>query len=140
MKLFKKQFEIRWSDLDPNYHVLHSKYYDFGAYCRMSVFLDHGLTAELMARLNIGPILIREQCVFKKEILFGDKMDITFVLNRHTDNFSRWNISHEIFKNNILAAVIEVDGSWIDTEKRKLAKPPQDIFDIFQKFKHIQEV
>ena len=70
MKVYKKQFEIRWADLDPNYHVLHSRYYDFGAYCRMSYFIEHGLTPELMMQHNIGPILFREQCMFKREIQF----------------------------------------------------------------------
>ena len=140
MKKLKKQFEIRWADLDPNYHVLHSRYYDFGAFCRMSVFIEHGLTPELMTQYNIGPILFREQCFFKKEILFGDKMDITFMLVKHTDNFSRWSISHEIFKNNILAAQIEVDGAWIDTVKRKLASPPQALLDVFHKIRHNSEV
>ena len=35
---YEKNIDIRWADLDPNFHVLHSKYLDFGAYCRMSFF------------------------------------------------------------------------------------------------------
>lgn len=134
MQPYRKEFEIRWSDLDPNYHVLHSKYYDFGAFCRMSLFVEKGLTPSLLQQLDIGPILFREECLFKREILFGDKTHITLHLTRHTDNYSRWSFSHEIFKNDILAAVINVDGAWIDTKKRKLASPPQAIIDIFQGF------
>ena len=139
MKVYKKKFEIRWADLDPNYHVLHSKYYDFGAYCRMSCFNDYGLTPELMLEHNLGPILLMEQCRFKKEILFGDEMEITFILHKHTENFSRWSISHEIFRNNVLAAEIEVEGAWIDTVKRKFAFPAQAIIDIFNKIKQLPE-
>ena len=40
---YRKSLDIRWADLDPNFHVLHSKYYDFGAYCRMSFMTENGL-------------------------------------------------------------------------------------------------
>ena len=60
-------------------------------------------------------------------------MHITLRIDKHTENYSRWSITHEVFKNNILAAEIEVDGAWIDTVKRKLASPPEAIASLFQK-------
>jgi acyl-CoA thioester hydrolase len=59
MQEYSKKIEIRWADLDPNFHVLHSKYYDFGAYCRMSFLTEHGMTAAWMVEKNIGPIILR---------------------------------------------------------------------------------
>ena len=41
MEVYSKKLEVRWADLDPNFHVLHSKYYDFGAYCRLSFFNEN---------------------------------------------------------------------------------------------------
>ena len=35
MASFSKQLSFRWSDLDPNFHVRHSTYYDFGAQHRI---------------------------------------------------------------------------------------------------------
>ena len=61
--------QIRWADLDPNFHVLHSKYYDFGAFCRMSFFNEHGITTALMIENNIGPVIFREECFLKMEYL-----------------------------------------------------------------------
>ena len=49
MNVFEKKPEIRWSDLDPNYHVKHSAYYDYGAYSRISFFNDHGITTASLA-------------------------------------------------------------------------------------------
>ena len=60
MQEYSKKIEIRWADLDPNFHVLHSKYYDFGAYCRMSFLTEHGITPAVMIEKNIGPIIFRE--------------------------------------------------------------------------------
>jgi acyl-CoA thioester hydrolase len=35
MASLSKQLSFRWSDLDPNFHVRHSAYYDFGAQHRI---------------------------------------------------------------------------------------------------------
>lgn len=86
-----------------------------------------------MMQYNIGPILFREECSFKREIHFGDDMLINMKIEKHTENFSRWTIAHEIFKGNIVCATILAEGAWIDTVKRKLAIPPQEIIDIFQR-------
>ena len=125
MNDFIHSFEIRWSDLDPNFHLRHSVYYDFGAFSRITVLAANGLTPEAMKQHNIGPILFREECVFKKEIRFGDKVSINIKLDKLKKDFTRWTMVHEIFKNNNqLAAVITIDGAWIDTQKRKLTSPP----------------
>lgn len=128
MKEFFTQPEIRWSDVDPNFHLRHSVYYDFGAYTRMVFLTEHGITPRLMGEHNIGPILFREECLFKKELHFGDKIKIDLKLEKSTHNFSRWTMVHGIWKNHeTLAAVITIDGAWMDTVKRKLTIPP-DLF------------
>lgn len=118
--------EIRWADLDPNFHVLHSKYYDFGAYCRMAFLTEHGITTALMIEKNIGLIIFREECLFKREIKFGDKLEIFLKLSRCNEDASRWSMVHELWINgDTLAAMITIDGAWLDTKLRKLAKPPE---------------
>ena len=132
MDNFKKEVQVRWSDLDPNVHLRHSVYYDWGAFCRI-VFLDeHKLSAGLMQRLQIGPILFREECIFKKEIRLGDKVTISLQILKAKKDFSRWTIQHTIIKNEeIIAAILTVDGAWLDTAKRKLATPPVEVFNVF---------
>ena len=132
MATFEKNIEIRWSDLDPNFHVLHSKYYDFGAYCRMAFMVENGFTPAVMAKHNIGPILFREECIFRKEIKFGDKVTINFEVEKLTSNFARWTMVHEILINDkTLAAVITADGAWMDTVLRKLAIPSAEVATFF---------
>ena len=124
MKIFSKDLTIRWSDLDPNFHLRHSVYYDFGAYCRISFFTESGFTPTVMLLENIGPIIFREECVFKKEIKFGDKLSINLLLDKCNTDFSHWSIIHEIWRDDeTLCAIITVDGAWIDTQKRKLTVP-----------------
>lgn len=121
---YSKSFEIRWSDLDPNFHVRHSVYYDFGAFVRMNFLTDHGLTPAILQQHNIGPILFREECLFKREIHFGDVVSINVALKKSSTTYSRWTMQHEIIKNqDIIAAIITIEGAWIDTAKRKLTIP-----------------
>ena len=134
MDKFEKNIEIRWSDLDPNFHVLHSRYYDFGAYCRMAFMVENGFTPAIMAKHHIGPILFREECIFKKEIKFGDKVTINFKVEKLTANFARWTMIHEIYINDTtLAALITAEGAWMDTVLRKLTNPPAEAAELFDK-------
>lgn len=126
------QVEIRWSDLDPNFHLRHSAYYDYGAYCRITFMNEFGLGPAVMATHNIGPVLFREECVFKRELKFGDAVKVNLSLAKTTPDFGRWTMVHEVWKNNdILAAVITVEGAWMDTVKRKLTIPPPSFKEIF---------
>jgi acyl-CoA thioester hydrolase len=123
---YSKLVEIRWSDLDPNFHVRHSVYYDFGAFIRMSFLTENGLTAQVLHQHHLGPILFREECVFKKEIHFHDEVSINLAIKQCTSTYSRWTMQHEIIKNgDTVAAIITVDGSWMDTTRRKLTVPPE---------------
>lgn len=118
--------EIRWADIDPNFHVLHSKYYDYCANARMNILQKNGVTMQAIQQYNIGPILLREECVFKRELKFGDTIEIRIALKSTDETFTRWSFINEIWKNgDTLAAVITVDGAWMDTIKRKIAAPPE---------------
>ena len=126
MQQYSKKLEIRWADLDPNFHVLHSKYYDFGAYCRMAFLTEHGITPAVMIENNIGLIIFREECIFKREIKFGDEVEVFLKLSKCNEDSSRWSMVHELWINgNTLAAFINIDGAWLDTKLRKLAIPPE---------------
>jgi acyl-CoA thioester hydrolase len=133
MENYSKQVEVRWSDLDPNYHLRHSVYYDWGAYLRLTFLNEYGLTPLMMHQYHFGPILFREECVFKKEILFGDVVEINLKVTKSRKDFSRLSIAHEIYKNHeTFSAVITVDIAWIDTKLRKLTLPPSIVHETFE--------
>ena len=133
MEKYNKSVEIRWSDVDPNFHIRHSVYYDFGAYVRMCFLTENGLGASVLSQNNLGPILFREECLFKREIHFGDTVSINLLLKQCSSSYSRWTMQHHIIKNNeILSAIITVDGAWLDTQKRKLTVPTSIVTSTFE--------
>jgi len=124
---------MRWSDLDPNFHLRHSVYYDFGAQCRISFLNEHGITADVLLRHSIGPVLFREECLFKKEINFTDRITINLKLASVSPDFRKWTMVHEIRKNeDSLAAIITVDGAWMNTQLRKITAPPETFRTAFE--------
>lgn len=129
MDHFLKHEEVRWADLDPNFHLRHSVYYDYGATVRIDFLHQQGLTAQFMHQHSFGPIIFREECVFKKEIRLNDVVSIDMRLQKATTDHSRWTIQHNIFKNgNILFAIVTIDGAWMDVVKRKLTHPPEEVY------------
>ena len=124
--------QIRWSDIDANRHLRHSVYYDFGAAMRMMFLSEQGLTTKKLEEFKIGPVLLREEAIFRREIVLEDNINIDVELVKTTHDYSRWSFRHTIIKGDgILAAIINIDGAWIDMEKRKLAVPNEFIQKIF---------
>ena len=127
MATFSKQLSFRWSDLDPNFHLRHSAYYDFGAQHRVEILAQLGLTIRTMQAQHIGPVLFREECVFKREINLSDIIIMQTKMGKMNADASRWSIVHELYREEVLCAVITVDGAWMDTKLRKLASPTPQI-------------
>ena len=128
MSIFTKQISIRWADLDPNFHMRHTAYYDFGAQHRIEILSQQGLTVEVMAAQHFGPIAFREECVFRKEIHLDDEIFISTKIGKMKPDASRWTIVHELNDaEGTLCAKITIDGAWIDTQRRKLAVPTPPI-------------
>lgn len=129
---FNRVIQVRWSDLDPNFHVRHSIYYDWGAFVRVEFLNEYGLNYEIMQELKFGPILFREECVFRREVVSGDEISMNLLLIRSKKDFSRWTIQHQITKTDgTLCAVLTVDGAWMDIVRRKLSSPPEKVHEVF---------
>jgi acyl-CoA thioester hydrolase len=132
MESFSRDIQVRWSDLDPNGHLRHSVYYDWAALCRIEFLVSRGLDIDQMHQLKFGPILFREECVFRREILLGDRVMIDLKLARSKRDISRWTIRHQVMKNeDTLSAIVTVDGAWLNTDLRKLTTPPAKVIEVF---------
>lgn len=132
MTEFKKKLELRWSDMDPNFHLRHSVYYDFGASLRTEFLILHGVTPQLMMKEHFGPVLFREEALFKKEVLLGDEVFGDVRASYMSEDFTRFGMQHQITRGNDLCAIINIDGAFIDTVKRKLSTPPQIVKDMVE--------
>lgn len=133
MQSFIIPVQVRWSDLDPNFHLRHSVYYDWGALCRVEYLAKTGLTLKRMQELMIGPIIFREECIFRREIRMGDPVTISMELAKAKKDFSRFTIRHEIKKNpETVSSILTVDIAWMSAVTRKLTVLPQEDIRLLQ--------
>lgn len=95
-----------------------------------------GLDMKTFQKLHIGPILFREETTYLREVGVNETITVTTELVKSRKDGSRWTIRHEIFKEDgVKAAIIVVDGAWIDVLKRKLATLPNELADHFTHMK-----
>jgi acyl-CoA thioester hydrolase len=135
MNPFSRSIQIRWSDMDANRHLRHSAYYDYAAAMRIMVLGDRGLTLKKLEEFEVGPILFREEAIFKREIRLDDKIALDLEMVRSTADFSRWSLRHHFIKEDgTIAALLNIDGAWLDLVKRKLIVPNEMTQNIFASF------
>ena len=128
---FSMPIALRWADLDPNGHVRHSVYYDWGAMARVTYLESRGVGLGWMAKHAVGPVLFREEARFMNEIRFGDQLQIDLVLAAASSDGRKWRMRHRILRGADVAATIEIDGAWLDLRARKIVVPPDDIIRAF---------
>ncbi len=122
---FKVGFTSRWADFDPNNHMRHSAYNDYAAEARVRMFNAYGLSLIEFNKLNIGPVLFREETNFRKEIRLSEDITVEVFLKGMSEKGERFRFYHKIYKEDgRLAAEIEIYGAWLDLKERKLTPPP----------------
>jgi acyl-CoA thioester hydrolase len=126
--------QVLWSQIDANQHLRHSAYADFAAQARLNMMQQLGLNPNILLEQKIGPVLFREELFYLREVALNDTIKMTCELSKARADGSRWSIRHEMYREDgVKAAIINVDGAWIDMVKRKLCLLPADISELFMK-------
>jgi acyl-CoA thioester hydrolase len=126
--------QVLWSQIDANQHLRHSAYADFAAQARINMLDSVGLTYNKLAEEKIGPVIFREELRYLREVRLGDFIKVNCELMNTRLDGSRWSIRHELVRSDgVVAAIIICEGSWIDTEKRKLAYLTPEMCEMFLK-------
>ncbi|MDR8392448.1 thioesterase family protein [Aliifodinibius sp. S!AR15-10] len=131
---YSKSYEVIWADMDPNRHLRHSAYNDYAAQTRVSLFADYGMSIEQIAQEEkLGPILFREETKFLKEVPLSESIIVHCAIMAMRKDGSRWSFRHEVYRGDVAkAAVIVVDGAWLNLDTRKLGTPTQKLLEIIE--------
>lgn len=125
--------QVLWTQIDANRHLKHSSYADFCAQARVNMLKELGLSLVELGKRQIGPILFREELIYYKEIHQDEYIYVKIEMTKYNTHNSRFSFRHEVYKESgVLAAVVNVDGAWLDLAKRKLTSVPEE-------WKHIIE-
>jgi acyl-CoA thioester hydrolase len=125
---YAKTFEIRWADLDPNAHMRHSAYADYGAQARVGFLSEHGFGLGEFMKSRLGPVLFREDLKYLREIRPNEVIRVTCEATGMSPNRKHWRIRHRIFRQDgELACVIDCQGAWLDLVARKVIPAPPEL-------------
>jgi acyl-CoA thioester hydrolase len=125
---YAKTIEVRWADLDPNGHVRHSAYADYGAQARIGFLAEHGFGLGQFQKLRLGPILFREDLKYLKEIRANERISVTVEVSGLSPNRKHWRIRHRVLRGDgELACIIDCQGAWFDLAARKVVPAPKEL-------------
>ena len=129
---YKVTFSTRWADFDPNNHMRHSAYNDYAAEPRVRFFRDHGFSLSEFNKQNLGPVLFSENTKFYREVNLSEDITVELFVKGLSKDGRKFKFNHKIYKENkVLAAEMEIYGSWLDLSLRKLTVPPTKIITTF---------
>ncbi len=132
MEAYSGKYEVRWSDLDANGHVNYSAYIDAAGDLRYRFFTEHGYPPQKFSELGMGPVYTAIHAHFLREVRLGETITITYVLAGLSAQGGRWQVHHDVLKDNGKKAVtIDLEGMLLDLASRKPALPPVELAGVF---------
>jgi acyl-CoA thioester hydrolase len=124
--MYTKTLYAGWSDMDFNSHMRNTAYLDKAVDVRQMFLMEHGFPVEEFLRLRIGPVVMKDEVEYFKEVGLMQRITVTYAIAGHADDGSRFLLRHEIFRaDGKLSARVTSVGGWLDLDQRKLIAPPQ---------------
>ncbi|OMP32502.1 thioesterase family protein [Mangrovimonas sp. DI 80] len=128
--MYKKVFEIRWSDVDANRHLANSAYVNFMSHTRVSFFDDHDFSLADLVKFDISPVIFYEHIYYFKEAFMGTPITVSLEIKGFSDDGMFFKFEHDLYdhKGNHLANC-ELMGAWINLKTRKLTGLPENLLE-----------
>ena len=127
--MYTKTLYAGWADMDFNSHMKNTAYLDKTADVRQMYLMENGFPVEEFSRLRIGPVVMKDEVEYFKEVGLQQQITVTYALAGHAPDGSRFLLHHEIFRpDGKLAARVTSAGGWLDLDARRLVAPPPALF------------
>ena len=132
--MYKKQFEIRWSDVDANGHLANSAYTNFMSHARMSFFAKQGFSMKEILKNGIGPVVFYEHMFYFKESFIGTPIIVTIEVSGLSEDGMLFQFEHNFYnhKGQHLAHC-EMQGAWMNLRTRSLTSLPEELLPLLEK-------
>jgi acyl-CoA thioester hydrolase len=125
---FECRFEVRWTDIDGNRHVRNTVFSDYATHTRFQLLASNGFDQARLERMRFGPVMMREEIRYRREILFGEEVVVDVRLAGLSPDGSHWRVAQEVRRSDGKdAALLTIQGGWLDLESRKLIVPAPEL-------------
>ncbi len=125
MTIFTQTLRAGWGDMDFNSHMRNTAYLDKAADVRMLFFAAQGFPMSEFARLRLGPVIMKDEIEYFKEINLLEEVTVSLELAAMSEDGSRFKMVNTFSRiDGKLAARVTSFGGWLDLSARKLMVPP----------------
>lgn len=126
--MYTKKLYAGWADIDFNSHMRNTAYLDKTADVRQMFLIEHGFPVEEFLRLGIGPVVMKDEIEYFKEVRLQQVITVTYMLAGQALDGSRFLLRHEILRPDAqLCAGVTSAGGWLNLAERKLVAPPPQL-------------
>lgn len=123
--MFEKMMQAGWGDMDFNAHMRNTAFLDKSADLRMMFFAEHGFPMAEFSRLQLGPVIRKDELEYFKEVRLLEQLKVTLSLAGLSADGGRFVMVNEFYRaDGKLAARVSSTGGWLDLAQRKLSIPP----------------
>ena len=120
--MHKYKITIKENHLDTFGHVNNATYLELYEQARWEALNDHGVSVQKITQDQIGPVLLKVELIFKKELLLRENIEI------HSELIEK--VNHKVMrvrqtmrnKNQEIASIATFDIGVMDLTKRKLIR------------------
>ncbi len=131
--MYSKTLFAGWGDMDFNSHMKNTAFLDKSADVRMMFFAENGFPTEEFRRLRIGPVVMKDELEYRKEVGLMQEIVVTLAMAGLAPDGSRFILRNEILRPaGRLCAKVTSSGGWLDLDARKLVPPPQALLAALQ--------
>ena len=124
--MYSKTLFASWADMDFNSHMKNTAFLDKSADVRMMYFSENGFPAGEFSRLRLGPVVMKDEVEYRKEVSLLQEITVTLAIAAHSEDGSRFILRNDIFRlDGTLCARVTSSGGWLDLTARKLVSPPE---------------
>ena len=131
--MYSKTLFAGWADMDFNRHMKNTAFLDKAADVRMMFFGEHGFPVSEFARLRIGPVVMKDEVEYMKEVALLQEIVVTLACAGLSDDGSRFMLRNEISRiDGTLCGRVTSAGGWLDLSQRRLVAPPPALLAVMQ--------
>jgi acyl-CoA thioester hydrolase len=133
-RMFEKKLVAGWGDMDFNAHMRNTAFLDKAADVRMMFFAEHGFPTDEFVRRQLGPVIMKDEIEYFKEIRLLEELRVTLALAGLADDGSRFVMRNEFWRaDRKLAAKVTSTGGWLDLSVRRPVAAPDALLNALQR-------
>ena len=129
---FTHEYRAQWRDMDFNQHMANSAFLDYASNTRILFFDSVGFTARTFAELRIGPVVLDDRLVYRREVRLLEAFMVDFQTVALSSDGRRFKVRNRFTtESQGLCATVDSVGLWFDLVERRPVVPPEGLQQAF---------